>query len=73
MGHDDGDATPRGCVMVPAELVETVFEAALDTMRTWHEENDFPMEHMVCAATMSIVERMFQELTADLSGEATIQ
>ena len=73
MGYDDGDVTPRGCVMVPAELVEAVFEASLTAMREWHEDNDFPMEHLVCAAAMNIVEKMFHDLTADMSGGATIQ
>ena len=72
MGHDNGDVTPRGCVMVPAELVEAIAEAALRSMREWHEDNEFPFEPMVCAAAVSIAERMVCEA---LSGpeEETIQ
>lgn len=62
MGHDDGDITPRSCVMVPAELVEAIAEASMRSMREWHEENDFPFEPMVCAAAMSIAEKMVLEL-----------
>lgn len=72
MGHDNGDVTPRGCVMVPAELVEAVAEGAMRSMREWHEENDFPFEPMVCAAAISIVERMVQDLLAGPEDE-TVQ
>ena len=58
--------------MVPAELVEAISDAAMRGMREWHEENDFPFEPMVCAAAMSIAERMVCEF---LSGpeEGTVQ
>ncbi len=72
MGHDNGDVTPRSCVMVPAELVEAIAETAMRSMREWHEENDFPFEPMVCAAAMSIAERMVCEVLSGPEDE-TIQ
>jgi len=72
MEHDDGDVTPRGCLMVPAELVEFIAEASMRGMREWHEETDFPFEPMVCAAAMSIAEKMVRELLSGPEDE-TVQ
>jgi len=73
MEHDNGHVTPRGCVMVPAELVEALSEAALRAIREWHEENDFPLEPMVCAAAMSIAERMVCDLMSGSDDDETMQ
>lgn len=73
METDNGNTTPRGCVMVPAELVEYVAECTLRGFREWHEENDFPFEPIVCAAAMSIVERMVLDLMQGPENEGTVQ
>ena len=59
--------------MVPAELVEAIFEASLRAMREWHEENDFPVEGIVCSAAMSIVEKMVQDLMSEHDEPGTMQ
>lgn len=59
--------------MVPAELVEAIAAAAMRGMREWHEDNDFPFEPMVCAAAMSISERMVREILSGPEEDETVQ
>ena len=73
MENDDGHVTPRGCVMVPAELVEAISEASLRAIREWHDDNEFPIEPIVCAAAMSIAERMVCELMSGPEDGETMQ
>lgn len=73
MEDDDGYIAPRGCVIVPAELVDAVCEVTLQVIREWHEDNDFDIDPLVCAATMKVVGNIISDMMVGSTGRETMQ